>query len=635
MLALDAWSPALARVVISTIVAVAPVPCLAQQAAPERVGFERPCADARPAGGDAPATWGEATLDADRLELSRGEARAEGVQLSSCGGCAPPWSVSARRAVLRASGDVDLLLPVLRLGRVPVLALPWLRVRTGRRAGLLPPRLGVRAGGGFELGEGVWVPLGDRYELVARVTYLTALVGSELEVELSGDRLDLRVLGQVGAHGASALVTGAGWTRRGSLTAAAQLDWTLDPALARALATSSADEARSYEVSAAAVTWDVSALQAALWTELAHSRPRVGPADLYEPVTGLSLTLAPQRLGPVWLSLREATEARWWPLERPAEPWLRWHTALATRLTWPFAVGPVLARLELASLHAAWGRDAIVGAGDEVGRNLLVAAADLSLPLAAIAGRVRHLIEPAVRYRLALVDTLPASPDGFAADPVAWPVAGNVLWLQLRSLTDASVGGKTVRTRVDVGQMLGWRGPAGLDAPPRFQVRLELEAALAAVRLELSVDERVGAVSEAWTRVRLGCEAGTGLALEWRWLGDSPTWASGPDELSTVPVVMPVDVLAAGHSVSLQGWLTLPRGFRVEAEGAVDLEQRSLVAAGGGITYRHRCGCLGAAVRVLYRAGREWPDVVVTVDVGGLGVRRGSIDALDGSAGGV
>ncbi|MCK7501016.1 MAG: hypothetical protein MZW92_70915 [Comamonadaceae bacterium] len=26
----------------------------------------------------------------------------------------------------------------------PVLALPWLRVRTGRRAGLLPPRLGVR-----------------------------------------------------------------------------------------------------------------------------------------------------------------------------------------------------------------------------------------------------------------------------------------------------------------------------------------------------------------------------------------------------------------------------------------------------------------------------------------------------------
>jgi hypothetical protein len=169
--------------------------------------------------------------------------------------------------------------------------------------------------------------------------------------------------------------------------------------------------------------------------------------------------------------------------------------------------------------------------------------------------------------------------------------------------------------------MLGWRGPAGVRAAPRFDVRLELEAALATVWLSLSVDERAGAIGEAWTRVRLGRDAGTGLAVEWRWIGGSQAWASGPDDLAAVPVVMPLDELAAGHSVSLQGWLSLPRGFRLEAEGAVDLERRALVSAGGAIAYRHRCGCLGAAVRVLQRTGREWPDVMVTADVGGLGAR--------------
>jgi hypothetical protein len=621
MPAFDARSLALARAVLSAFVAIAPRPVLAQEAPHECQGPARPCAPAGRAESGFGTPIGVATLDADRLELGDGEARAERARLSSCGGCASPWSVSARRALLRTSGDVDLLLPVLRIGRLPVLWLPWLRVRTGRRAGLLPPRLGVRAGGGVELGEGAWVPLGERYELVARAAYLTALIGAELEVELAGDGLDLRALGQLGARGSGALVTGAGWTRRGSLTAAAQLDWTLDPALARALATSAADEARSHEVTVAAVSWDVPAAQAALWTELTHALPRSGPADFYEPVTGLSLAVLPRRLGPLWVSLREATQARWWPLDRPDDAWPRWHTALATRLTWPFEVGPVATRLEVASLHAAWGRDALAAEDGAAGRNLLVAAADLSLPLVAPAGPVRHLIEPAVRYRLALVDTLPATPEGLAADAVAWPVAGNVLWVQLRSLTDASVGREALRTRVVVGQMLSWRGPAGLRAAPRLDVRLEVETALATLWLAISVDERAGAVGDAWTRVRLGRVAGTGLALEWRWLGDASTWASGPDALATVPLVMPLDARSVGHAVSVEGWLALPRGFRLEAEGAIDLEHRALVFAGGAFAYRHRCGCLGAAVRVLYRAGREWPDVMVTADVGGLGAR--------------
>jgi hypothetical protein len=109
--------------------------------------------------------------------------------------------------------------------------------------------------------------------------------------------------------------------------------------------------------------------------------------------------------------------------------------------------------------------------------------------------------------------------------------------------------------------------------------------------------------------------------VEWRWLRDPATVASGPDPLALVPIVVPWGVITAGHTASLRLWATLRWGVRLEVEGAADLGRRSLIFGGGAISYRHRCGCLGAALRVIYRSGREWPDVMVAVDVGGLGTR--------------
>jgi len=574
------------------------------------------------------------TMRAARLEvdLEAGTASGEDVRVSSCGVCAPPWTVSARRAVLRSNGDLDMVLPVLRVGAVPVLALPWLRVRTARRWGLLLPRLGARSGGGFEVGQGLWFPLGPRYELTANVAYLTELVGAELELLLEGDDVTLRVLGQAGANGGGALVDGRASyiTQRHGLGAstttavAARLEWTLDPALARQLSLTPRDEARRHEVSSVAVVQTTSTLQVALLAELAHGLTSGPPNADYVPLAELSVHLLPVRAGPLWFSLRQSTRSLWSPLSLGGESWVGWHTSLEPRLSTVFTLGPVLTRVTATSVLAVWPRSTLGTAAD--GRGLLVLAGDLSVPLVKRSGsgaeRRRHLVEPALRYRLLAYDTLSGStpwtsPLGATFDPLAWPVAGNLLWLELRSALTFDRTGRSVRATV--GQMVSFEGLHGVRVPSRLEGRLELDLGLAEVFLAVSVDERQWTVGEAWSRALVGRSDSHGLELEWRWLEEGAASQSGPNPGALVPVVVPWSALLAGHTLGGRLWTTLGGVVRLEAEAWADLARRSLIVAGGGLTYAHRCGCLSASLRAWYRAGRQWPDVLVTVDLGGLG----------------
>lgn len=586
--------------------------------------------DAHPAPG---STY--VTVAADRLELDleTGTARGEGLRLSACGTCAPPWTVTARRAVLRSNGDIDLVLPVLRLGRVPVFALPWLRAHTARRWGLLLPRLGARSGGGFEVGQGVWLPLGSRYELEVSAAYLTELVGAEVDVELSGDDVELRVLGQVGANGYGALVDGrlsysSADRRRGSVShstsVAAQLEWTLDPELARQLSTSVEEEARSYEVSSLAVIGATRHVQAALTTELLHGLAMRRPDFSYMPLTELSFDVFPVRLGPFWMSLRQSTRAMWAIAPGAGELWASWRTVLEPRLSGSFVLGPVATRVTAASVLSAWPRTIHDRSADN--RGLVVAGVDLSVPLVKTSGRSgtrrRQLVEPAVRYRFVMVDTqlsdgLRFPPSSELFDPLTWPVAGNTLWLALRTASTSPRTGHGVRA--ELGQMLSFDGLAGSRVPPRLEGRIELDAGLAEVWLTVSLDERDWAVGEAWSRALIGHEDGHGVELDWRWLREGSNSQSGPDMRAVVPRLVPWGALVGGHTLGGRLWTTFGGVLQLEAEAWADLERRSLVVVGGGLSYSHRCGCLSAALRAWYRPWRQWPDVLVTVNLGGLG----------------
>lgn len=552
---------------------------------------------------------GELELEARRLELDldSGDVRGEGLRLWGCGGCPSPWSLSARRGVLRRGGDLDLTLPVLWIGRVPVLALPWVRLRTGRRWGLLPPRLGTRAGAGLEVGLGAWGPLGPRASMTVEAAYLSRLAGAELILDLEADRGEIRTEIRAGAAGFDARVTGGGARRWGRLTVTAQLDWTVDPARARGLSRTPAEEARQTERSAAAVIWQGGPLEASLEGELLHDL-RGGPETRrYTPTTALRLELLPLRLGPIWLGVSGQAEQRW-PLAEEAL-WSRWFVEASPWVGLTGALGPIAARAQLESRHLS-----LPAALGQSSRQQVTAAVDLSAPLVRRDGRRRHRLEPAVRYRLCLLDTLePGLVDELV--PELWPVAGHLLWLELRG--EVSDGGRAIEATL--AQRVGLPTLAGVELEPRLEGRASLRTAGAELELGISVAEREVELGEAWTRARIG--QATGLEVSWRWLKEGTEALSGPDRLTTRPTLIPFGALTGGHGLEGRLWTTLGGVVGVEAMGQLDLTHRALLRVGGGVSYRHRCGCLTGSLRAWYRQGRRWPDVLFTLDLSGLSRR--------------
>jgi hypothetical protein len=87
--------------------------------------------------------------------------------------CDPaPLGVSFCRLEADPGGDILVRKGWLELGGRRVLPLPWMLLRTGRKVGLLPPRIGYAAQRGFLLGLGVVLPLPRRWDLVVNVDWL-------------------------------------------------------------------------------------------------------------------------------------------------------------------------------------------------------------------------------------------------------------------------------------------------------------------------------------------------------------------------------------------------------------------------------------------------------------------------------
>ena len=564
------------------------------------------------------AAAGRLTLEAERLEVDLEESRvtACGVRLTGCGACASPYSLTARRATLQGNGDVDLLGPILRIGRLPVFTIPWLRVRTGRRVGLLFPRLAWRSGGGFEVGEGVWIPLRSWGAMTVHASYLTDLVGAELATEVIGDGVDVRATVQLGRDVSGARVEGHLMARSGRLTASARLDWTLDPDVQRRFSWDLAEEARHYETTTLAVIHSTDSLQTSLSARLVHDLLSGRSSTDYHPLWSLGFDLLPYRIGPFWLSLHHSTQARS-PLPAATDLWPSWRTVVRPRLASAFSLGPLAGRWSFTSVHTAWEEHPeLLVAG---GRNILATALDLSLPLIKDleGGRV-HLVEPQLLYRLTLFDSLTDEVGGgvLSHEPWAWPIAGHALWMRLRSVLRDPETGRDLT--VVIGQVVGFPRLAGAPLTPKLEVSARWRVALAELMLHAALDERSWSLSEILIRAKLGDSARIGISIGWRWLGASGEGLRGPDAEADLPVILPW-YTGSGQIIDGLLWTTLGGGFRVEGGGWYDVDRASLVRAGGGLSYRHRCGCLSASVHGWYRGGRRWPEVWVSLDFGGVG----------------
>ncbi|MBW2260351.1 MAG: hypothetical protein JRG91_00140 [Deltaproteobacteria bacterium] len=109
---------------------------------------------------------------ADLVVVEHGRVTFENGEASLCACDPAPLGVSFCRLEADPGGDLLVRRGWLELGGRRVLPLPWFMLRTGRKVGLLPPRIGYVAHRGLLLGLGALFPLPREWDLVVHADWL-------------------------------------------------------------------------------------------------------------------------------------------------------------------------------------------------------------------------------------------------------------------------------------------------------------------------------------------------------------------------------------------------------------------------------------------------------------------------------
>lgn len=530
-------------------------------------------------------------LRAERVTVApRGRTvRAVDVRLSRCPCSPPPWSVTARAVRLDPDGDLHLRAPVLRLGGVPVFWLPALWLRTGRRPGLLPPRLEWRGDEGLLAGVDGTLPIGPLdvdlgvaartagpAELRARVAEargLDARVTARTDGVLSRGRLD-----QTGLSARWDLASVQGLRSRAAADVA---EATLRPRPLDAWAT------------AAGPFLGVAAGIQARQSEDAGEGEGQG-ARLAGAFPSLAAWTPPLILAPHLFATADVHAER-----RLQTDTLR--AALSARTIAAVPLGPLRVTAALAG-RATGARGPAIGetTATQVAGGASVA---ITLPLVRRWGTIDHEIEPrvAISWTELAVDRGPR---------VSW-------------LDDPETVAPGLRAEASVSSR--WRTMDGAE-PARLEAGVlggtrELRVAFAEARVaagharldgQLALDLATGAPS-SWVdaEVDIGPLAlGGGHAHLDR--GRSAWTDARPrvGELAVAPLPAGVAELAL-----VRAQLALGRIATLEGRAFADLDARAVVAADASLVHHARCGCLTLGLGAAIWRGRELPEVRAIVSV--------------------
>jgi len=572
-------------------------------------------------------------LWANRLRLAAGGVlEAELLQGSPCacpGG--PSWlTFTARRArIARGGRRLHLRWPVLRLGPVPLLVLPYLALPLEPGvSGLLPPEVGYSGRDGLRLAQGLYLAPGQSTDLLvaagwiqrrgaqARARLRIHGARGELSVEARGLREGEWDRGQV--RGAVRLV-GSGWA------VGISPDLTSDPALPRVL---EHDVQRVFapHLRSRAWVWGASgAMHGHVRADLLQHL--LAPSPLPHGLVGAmaaEVGIGPARLlGPATLMV-DASVRHWTGIPLPGEagfrssrPYgaLRDEAAESHHATWiqldpavalSDSFGPLrismLGRYRLRAMHADGSQQSAWHAG--------VLGLEGSIPLARrFRGGLVHLVEPlaGIEWSGWGSATLVA-PDGVELREGGTVVAG------LRSEL--------------------WHGGAGarrrrLSLLGRLELPLQegVEQSLAGAQLELRGRPGSARLAGAWL-------VGTGRLTELegrlclgRWRG-----LMGCGGYARLRVADAADLLGSGRGEGrwLEGSVLslTPELQPDQVFGAVDGEWGPFGAGGrvawdparGRLSYATLatllslgCGCYQVGLAGAYRAGQAWPDLMLTL----------------------
>ncbi len=555
-------------------------------------------------------------VEEGRLTLEDGAA-------SLCACDPAPLGVSFCR--LEADGEGDLLVRRgwLELGGRRVLPLPWLLVRTGRKAGLLPPRIGYAAQRGLLLGLGALFPLPRRWDLVVHADWL-ALDGLGLgaALESPAGRLASSLVLDPVDHGLDAgWIAGSLHSSSGGQHAGLVLDTPLSGRIglgdmAGAQGASSRQALQSLAVRLVpapgwlSILGEVGVARGLEIDVTRGGRHVLATAGSWMQSPSLVLALHPVRiLGPsVPLLLRaEMHHGQLVALGTAGHDRLE-HSSVGIDLSGRWLPGRVL---DL-RIHGGWHGSLLRhGAGAQPALWLQEAGggaeASLSILGPSSPGGLAHRLDLTLSYR-GSYRAASGAWSGEAAALVPAPFPAHLCGLVLRN---ALVRVRAEALAVSAG---AWLLPRA-GRPPRALLSFGLALGGGPLRLDGHLDLPAGSWRPSLTRARLSLSS-PGFSIEVGHLFvdasrstslDVDAWVStllGPG--LTAGRVPQINAATLGIVVPLGGGLSL--GGRA----GLDLEHRAASWIEGSLTYAHPCGCLRVGLVVLGRAGVAAPDVVLS-----------------------
>jgi hypothetical protein len=587
--------------------------------------------------GGASLSTGRLRLDADRLRVIRrpdGRVDVEGpARLSPCPCQAAPLTLDLDGATVFPDGDVTLRGATARVGGVPVLYTPWLRLRPESAVGLLPPRVAYRASDGLLAGAGVHLPASsDAWIDLEPALYARGghelLASARVGPATARLRWDHRGSDLVAVTSRGAAGAGEQGAASGPARASTRVAWDADLARgprARAATIDLEPAARAYDRFSAAAVFPAGGTLAAgargalgRGTGRGFAGPRIGWATSGAPTpsTAVALSLDGSSLAAsgdeVWhVGRADALGAG--SVRRGAVVVAGVVRAAASGYLMPDAARDdafALAELQVSAplarrLRGAAGLAGAPGARD--GRPADGRGAGQG---------VLHLVEPSIRVAAAaghvsagvpgpLGRALPSGSGGLVLPSAA---LSSRLGFPSGSSARAELSSGVVLTR-EALRPLG-RASAAADAP---LLRGGLEAAAAG-----GERRHAGGASGATAPGR-----GAGLlVLAAAWLGP-PDGLSLGASVEGLEGLSPVEARAlAGPWFASGGWLAgegwtasggvsarLTASFTARAWAAADLTSRERLGERLTLSYGHPCGCLAAALHAGHRQGREGTDV--------------------------
>lgn len=565
---------------------------------------------------------GRAALWAHRLRLGPGrslEARLLRGTPCACARCPGPdeglLRFNAKRARIAPGGRrLHLSWPVLRLGRVPVAALPYLALPLGPGvSGLLPPELGYSGRDGLRLALPLYLA-GARWDLLVSPGWIQerGVAGrarvrvhhdnAEVELQGVGLRDDGQSRGQI--RGRAVAHTGGADVR---LAAGLTPDLASDPDLPRELEREVERVLAPYLRSRAWGWASAGSLYLAprgdLYQHLAspspYARGLLGAA-------GLDLGLAPVRVaGPLSLSLRSGLD------HLGGIPDAEGSTAHASqiRLDPELVIVDAFGPLRIAGSGRYLLRVAAEGGAVEGIQGGLLGL-ETSLPLVRRFGSITHLLEPVVALGWGAASEAGPWPDGLVPREGATARVGvrTELWRQDgQSLPSRALSLQVGAEAVDLGGL-----------PQELLVSGELELGLRRIlstRVTASWAPDPGRLAELRGRLCVGggpraCAGYTRLRLLrvvdlFRELEQAPGWGLDLPDLRADQVF-----------ATLNGQLG---PLALGGLAAWDPLRRALTHAGLSTSVGLGCGCYRVGLEGAYREGQRWPDVMLTLGFGGGG----------------